>query len=61
MKVNPMTQEGTISKVEEVTLIGAEVGADIKTSLCTLCFMRKTLTIGKGIVLSSSDPKRRWD
>jgi hypothetical protein len=59
-KIDPMNQEGTISKAEEVTPTGAEVGADIKTSLCTICFMRKTLTIGQGIVLSSSNQKRRW-
>jgi hypothetical protein len=59
-KVDPMTQEGTISKAEEVTSTGVEAGADIKTSHCTICFMRKTLTIGQGIVLSSSNPKKRW-
>jgi hypothetical protein len=60
MKVDLMNQEGTISKAEEVTPTGVEAGADIKTSICTVCFMRKTLTIGQGIVLSSSNPKRRW-
>jgi hypothetical protein len=38
MKVGPMTQEGNISKVEEVIPTGAEAGADIKTSICTVCF-----------------------
>jgi hypothetical protein len=59
-KVDPMTQEGTISKAKEVTPTGAEAGADIKTSLCIVCFMRKTLTIGQGIVLSFLNPKIRW-
>jgi hypothetical protein len=37
-KVDPITQEGTINKVEEAIPTGAEAGADIKTSLCTVCF-----------------------
>jgi hypothetical protein len=59
MKVNILTQEGTISKAEACTPIEAGVGADIKTSLCTACSMRRILTIIQGIVLSSSNPKRR--
>jgi hypothetical protein len=60
MKVYPMNREGTISKAEEVTPTGAKAGADIKTSLCIVCFMGKTLIIIQGVVLSSSNPKRRW-
>jgi hypothetical protein len=59
-KVDPMTQGGTISKADEVAPIGAEARANIKASLCTICFMRKTLTSGQGIVLSSLNRKRRW-
>jgi hypothetical protein len=59
-KANPMTQEGTISKAEALTPTEAGVGADIKISLCTACSMRKILTIGQGIVMFSSNPKRRW-
>jgi hypothetical protein len=60
-KVDPMNQEGTISKAEELTPAEAEAGANIRTSLCTICFMRKTLTIRQGIALSSSNPKRKWN
>jgi hypothetical protein len=45
MKANPMTQEGTISKAEVLTTAEAGVGADIKTSLCTACSMRRILII----------------
>jgi hypothetical protein len=54
-----MTQEKIISKTEVATPTRAEVGAEIKKSLCIVCFMREILTIGQGIVLSSSNPKRR--
>jgi hypothetical protein len=58
-KANPMTQEGTISKTEPLTPTEVGVGANIKTSLCTTCSMRRILTIEQGIVLFSSNPKRR--
>jgi hypothetical protein len=59
MKANTMTQEGTISKAEVLTPTEAGVGADIKTSLCTTGSMRRILSNGQGIVLSSLNPKRR--
>jgi hypothetical protein len=55
-----MAQEKIISKIEEATLDGAEAEADFKKSLCTTCFTRKILIIGQGIVLSSSNLRRRW-
>jgi hypothetical protein len=55
-----MTQEKIISKTTEATPAEAEAGANFKKSLCTTCFMRKILTIGQGIVLSSLNLKRRW-
>jgi hypothetical protein len=58
-KANPMTQKGTISKVEALNPTEAGVGADIKASLCTACSMRRMLTIGQGIVLPSLNPNRR--
>jgi hypothetical protein len=60
VKADTMTQEGTSSKVEMVTPTLAKVGADIKTSLCTICFTWKILTIGQRIALFSLSPKRRW-
>jgi hypothetical protein len=55
-----MAQEKIISKIEEATLDGAEEEVDFKKSLCTTCFTRKILIIEQGIVLSSSNLKRRW-
>jgi hypothetical protein len=54
-----MTQEKIISKTEVAAPTGVETGAEIKKSLCIVCFMSEILTIGQGIVLSSSNPKRR--
>jgi hypothetical protein len=54
-----MTQEETISKIEEATLAGAEAEPDFKKILCTACFMRKILIIGREIVLSSLNLKKR--
>jgi hypothetical protein len=53
-----MTQENIISKIEEATPARAE--ANFKKSHCTACFTRKILIIRLGIVLSSSNLKRRW-
>jgi hypothetical protein len=50
MKVDPMNQEGPSEKQRRL----------LQQGLCTVCFMRKTLTIGQGIALSSSNLKRRW-
>jgi hypothetical protein len=54
-----MTQEKITNKTEVATLTEAEAGAEVKKSLCIICFMREILTIGEGIVLSSLNPKRR--
>jgi hypothetical protein len=53
-----MTQEKIINKIEEATPAKAE--ADFKKNLCTACFTRKIPIIGQGIILSSSNLKRRW-
>jgi hypothetical protein len=59
-RIECMTQEETISKIEEATPAEAEVEGGFKKSLCTACFTRKILIIGQEIVLSSSNLKRRW-
>jgi hypothetical protein len=53
------TQEKIISKTKVATPTGAEAGAEVKKSLCIVCFMRMIRTIGQGIALSSLNPKRR--
>jgi hypothetical protein len=58
-RVECMTQEKITSRTEVATLTEAEAGAEVKKSLCIICFMREILTIGEGIVMSSSNPKRR--
>jgi hypothetical protein len=60
VRIERMTQEKIISKIEEATQAEAEVGANFKKSLFTTCFLRKILTIRQGTVLSSSNLKRRW-
>jgi hypothetical protein len=52
-------QEKVINKTEVATPTGAEAGVEIKKIICIICFMREIPTIGQGIVLSSSNPKRR--
>jgi hypothetical protein len=55
-----LTQEETISKIEEATPAGVEAKTNFKKSLCTACFMRKILIIKQEIVPSSLNLKRRW-
>jgi hypothetical protein len=60
VRMECMTQEKIISKMEEATQARAEAEADFKKSLYTACFTRKILIIRQGLVLSSSNLKRRW-
>jgi hypothetical protein len=60
VRIECMTQEETISKIEEATPAEVEAEGSFKKSLCIACFMRKILIIRQEIVLSSSNLKRRW-
>jgi hypothetical protein len=45
-----MTLEEITSKPEVATLVEAEIGVKVKEGLSIACPMRKTLTIGQGII-----------